>query len=65
MVNRRALSFIPDGRAFGFDDLMRQFLSIGETVHVEPYAGYWMDIGRPDDYQAAVADCEAVPGRFS
>jgi NDP-sugar pyrophosphorylase family protein len=64
MVNRRALSFIPDDRPFGFDDLMRSLVSLSEKVHVEPHRGYWMDIGRPDDYETAVADFEANPQRF-
>jgi len=63
MVNRAALSFIPDGRPFGFDDLMRELVSLGRVVNVEPHSGYWMDIGRPDDYETAVADHAA--GRFS
>lgn len=64
MVNRRVLSFIPDDRPFGFDDLMRGLVHLSEKVHVEPHAGYWLDIGRPDDYEAAVADFEAEPRRF-
>lgn len=64
MVSRRALPFIPDGRAFGFDDLMRLLVSRKEPVHVRPHGGYWKDIGRPDDYEAAVADDHAMPNRF-
>jgi NDP-sugar pyrophosphorylase family protein len=65
MVNRRALQFIPDDRPFGFDDLMRLLVSVGESVQVEMHPGYWMDIGRPDDYESAVADYESKPGLFS
>lgn len=64
MVNRRVLSFIPDDRPFGFDDLMGALVQLSEKVHVEPHSGYWLDIGRPDDYEAAVADFEAKPQRF-
>ncbi|MBW7961122.1 sugar phosphate nucleotidyltransferase [Bradyrhizobium sp. BR 10261] len=65
MLNRRVLSFIPEGVPFGFDDLMRLLMLRGEPVFVEPYGGYWKDIGRPDDYESAVADNEAVPERFT
>jgi NDP-sugar pyrophosphorylase family protein len=58
-LNRRALSFIPDGVAFGFDDLMRTLIAKKQQVSVEMHCGYWMDIGRPDDYETAVADHEA------
>jgi NDP-sugar pyrophosphorylase family protein len=27
-----------------------------EQVYVEPYAGYWLDIGRVDDYMRAVEE---------
>lgn len=64
MVNRRALAFIPKGVPFGFDDLMRLLISRKEPVFVEPHDGYWKDIGRPDDYESAVADDEAMPRRF-
>ena len=65
VVNRRALSFIPTGRPFGFDDLMTLLLKSGERVTVERHSGYWMDIGRPDDYEATVADYEANAGMFT
>jgi NDP-mannose synthase len=58
MANRRVLDFIPDGAPFGFDGLMHAFLRSKERVHVRPYSGYWLDIGRPDDYARAVEDFE-------
>ena len=64
MLNRRAVSFIPKGVSFGFDDLMRLLIAKNESVHVETHDGYWKDIGRPDDYESAVADDEAMPKRF-
>jgi NDP-sugar pyrophosphorylase family protein len=64
MVNRRVVSFIPEGVPFGFDDLMRLLISKEERVFVERHDGYWKDIGRPDDYESAVADDEAMPARF-
>jgi NDP-mannose synthase len=65
MVNRRVLGLIPEGRPFGFDDLMTLLVRSKERVHVERHSGYWMDIGRPDDYETAVADFHAKPGIFA
>ena len=65
MLNRRALAFIPDGRPFGFDDLMALLVRSKERVNVEKHPGYWMDIGRPDDYETAVADYHATPELFA
>src|SRR5262249_3825320 len=64
MVDRRALALIPAGRPFGFDDLMSLLVRSKERVHVERHPGYWMDIGRPDDYETAVADHSSKPELF-
>jgi NDP-mannose synthase len=55
-VSRAVLESVPEGRKYGFDDLMRDLLAAGRRVHVEPFQGYWLDIGRPDDYMQAVDD---------
>jgi NDP-sugar pyrophosphorylase family protein len=53
-VSRFLVEGVPPNVKYGFDDLMRDMLARGEPVHVEPYGGYWLDIGRPDDYQRAI-----------
>ena len=58
VVSKSILDFIPQGRKYGFDDLMLDLLAKGEKVHVHPYDGYWLDIGRPDDYMKAIEDFE-------
>jgi NDP-sugar pyrophosphorylase family protein len=55
-VSRRVLEWIPDDQAFGFDELMLALIGAGQEVHVEPHRGYWLDIGRPDDYHRAVEE---------
>jgi NDP-sugar pyrophosphorylase family protein len=55
-LNRRILSRIPEGTAFGFDNLVLDLLATGEPAHVAEHDGYWLDIGRPDDYQKATDD---------
>jgi NDP-sugar pyrophosphorylase family protein len=37
---------------------MNNLLAKGESVRVEPYDGYWLDIGRPDDYMRAIEEFE-------
>ena len=53
-VSRRVLEFIPADTKYGFDNLMRDMLAGGHRVHVAPHDGYWLDIGRPDDYMQAI-----------
>ncbi len=55
-VSRAVLEQVPAGRKYGFDDLMRDSLARGQRVHVEKFQGYWMDIGRPDDYMQAIEE---------
>lgn len=58
VVSRRILSLIPQAQKYGFDDLMADLLTSSAQVHVSPYDGYWLDIGRPDDYAQAIEDFE-------
>jgi NDP-sugar pyrophosphorylase family protein len=59
-INRRLLDSIPEQRAFGFDELVLKLLAEGRPVDVRTHAGYWLDIGRPDDYQRAVDDWDTL-----
>ncbi|WLE95584.1 MAG: sugar phosphate nucleotidyltransferase [Candidatus Electrothrix communis] len=64
MVSREALKFIPKGKPYGFDSLMLDLLDNGRTVKVNKFEGYWLDIGRPDDYAQAIDEFESMKSRF-
>lgn len=64
MLSSRVLERIPSGRAFGFDTLMLDLLDASQPAHVRPFNGYWLDIGRPEDYERAIDEFEAMKGRF-
>ena len=55
-VSSATLEYIPSNTFFGFDDLMRVLLRKKKRVSVREYSGYWLDIGRPDDYQIATEE---------
>lgn len=55
-LNSEILNIIPVNEPFGFDQLILHRLSTTQSVVVEPHRGYWLDIGRPDDYERAVDD---------
>ena len=57
-VSREVTEYIPDGQYFGFDMLMNSFLEKKIEVAIYEHTGYWMDIGRPDDYVRADRDIE-------
>jgi NDP-mannose synthase len=54
IMNRSLLDHVPAGQTYGFDNLMLDMLARKERVHVERHSGYWLDIGRVDDYMRAV-----------
>jgi NDP-sugar pyrophosphorylase family protein len=56
ILNRSVLDRVPAGQKYGFDDLMLNMLARKEPVHVERHSGYWLDIGRVDDYMRAVEE---------
>lgn len=54
MMSKRALDFVPADTTYGFDHLMHDLLSAKQSVAVNAFKGYWLDIGRPDDYAEAI-----------
>ncbi|UCD63010.1 MAG: NTP transferase domain-containing protein [Candidatus Zixiibacteriota bacterium] len=56
VFSKAILEVVPDGKPFGFDDLMLRLLELNEPIATYPFDGYWMDIGRPDDYVQAKED---------
>lgn len=58
-VSQNVLLHIPDEQYFGFDMLMLKLLNLNIDVGIYEHNGYWMDIGRPDDYEQAVVDMES------
>lgn len=63
-LSNRVLRYIPEGKPYGFDNLVLDLLGAKEVVKVYPYEGYWLDIGRPDDYERAVEDFSSGAIRF-
>jgi NDP-sugar pyrophosphorylase family protein len=50
------LAYIPYHEYFDFPNLVLRLLENRERVMGYRYDGYWMDLGRPDDYEQAVQD---------
>lgn len=48
---RSVVELIPSNGAFGFDDLMSTMLARNTDIRAFRHDGFWLDIGRPDDYQ--------------
>jgi NDP-mannose synthase len=52
----RVLEYIPAGQYLDFPELILKLIASGETVSGYVFDGYWMDLGRPDDYVQAIQD---------
>ena len=53
VINKKILRYIPKNKKFGFDDLMIKLINKKIKVNVKNHDKYWLDIGRPSDYQEA------------
>jgi NDP-mannose synthase len=54
MASKKILNLIPSGQLYGFDHLMLDLIKEKNPATVKQHKGYWLDIGRPDDYHEAI-----------
>jgi NDP-sugar pyrophosphorylase family protein len=52
-MSRSMLARYPKDVPFGFDDLVLDLLARRDRPRAYHFNGYWLDIGRPDDYDEA------------
>lgn len=60
----RVLSYIPQAQHYDFPDLVKTLIAANEKVVGYPFAGYWQDLGRKDDYEQAVQDFTSMRDQF-
>jgi len=48
--------FVPPGERLDMTDLIGRLIQEGRSVVAFPIVEYWLDVGRPDDYERAQAD---------
>jgi len=58
------LEFIPRGERLDMPDLILRLLAAGHRVSAYPFQGLWLDIGRLDDYERAIAEFETHRQEF-
>lgn len=59
MLNKKVMDYIPYNIPYGFDNLMLDMMKAGVPANVKKFSGYWLDIGRPDDYMQAIEEFES------
>jgi NDP-sugar pyrophosphorylase family protein len=55
-ANKQILDMIPENTVYGFDHLMLNLIEQKNYASVKNHSGYWLDIGRPDDYEIATEE---------
>lgn len=60
VYNRALLERVPDDKPYGLDNLVLDMLKDKIPINTYPHSGYWLDIGRPDDYEKANQDAEKL-----
>lgn len=56
----RVIGYLTHGQKQDFPDLVKKLLASGETVKGYIFDGYWLDIGRAEDYERANSEFAAV-----
>ena len=52
-INKSVIDNLSRGTRYGFDNLMIDGLGNNLGIDIRPFSGYWLDIGRHDDYEYA------------
>jgi len=62
--NAEVLDRLAPGEYCDFPDLVKRLVAGGRKVASYPFDGYWLDIGRPDDYAIAIDEFESRRKEF-
>jgi NDP-sugar pyrophosphorylase family protein len=63
-MSKRHLQNYTKGLPYGFDEIMYDLINKGMYPASYPFDGYWLDIGRPDDYDRANEEFEVMAPRL-
>lgn len=59
-----ALRYLKKGEYRDLPDLVKTMVADGQKVSAFPFKGYWLDMGRPDDYERAIEEFESRRSEF-
>lgn len=60
LMKKEVIDLIPKNEAFNATDLMEQLIQEGKKVVAYPFVGYWLDIGKHEDFQKAQNDIKSI-----
>ncbi len=56
LMNREVVDQIPENTIYDATDLIENLIALGKKVVSYPHSGYWLDIGRLEDFEKAKID---------
>lgn len=56
LFKKELANLIPKGKFYNATDLIEKMINLGMTVSYYPILGYWLDIGKHEDYKKAIED---------
>jgi len=65
MVSKKSIDYIPKNTFYGFNHLMIDLIKNKKNPKVYNFDGYWLDIGRPDDYLQAIEEFDKMRKNFA
>ncbi|SDM10366.1 nucleotidyltransferase family protein [Kriegella aquimaris] len=60
LMKKKILELIPQNEFFNATDLMEKLIGEGYKVHSYPLRGYWLDIGKHEDFERAQEDIKHI-----
>jgi len=60
LIKKSMLQLIPENKFYDITDLMESMLLIKKKIISFPVTGYWLDIGKPEDYKKAQEDIKHI-----
>lgn len=63
-INRKVIERLAYNKTYGFDNLMIDGIKQKRKYQIYPFDGFWMDIGRPDDYDYCNQNYESIKSKL-
>ena len=60
LMKKNVVELIPKNQFFNATDLMEKIIELGKKVGYYPILGYWLDIGKMDDFMKAQEDIKHI-----
>jgi len=60
LVKKEMLNYIPENSFFNATDLMEKIIEMKHKVISYPFSGYWLDVGKHDDFEKAQEDIKNI-----